>query len=189
MLHGGFHKRTDCDVRNEGTLLRTGRRRAEMEKKKAPVKKAKKKKKVAEKRGVKTEESESLMGEEAGGGTGSGMDEGQTEDEAEDEEREHLVSVVTGNAALLVSSSSRAVAFISFFFFPQDVNVSKDLFIWNAGVSQETGSVTEKVHVNGEKSFLTTKKEERDEKKKDKSGLFVVFFFLSYFQPKTRNSA
>ncbi|KAB5548648.1 hypothetical protein PHYPO_G00058010 [Pangasianodon hypophthalmus] len=110
------------------------RRRVEMEKKKAPTKKAKKKKKVAEKRGVKTEENESLMGEEAGGGTGSGMEEGQTEDEAEDEEREHVVSTVTG-------------------------------------LSQEIGSVTEKVHVNGEKSFLTVKKEEKDEKKKEKSDL------------------
>ncbi|KAF4077608.1 hypothetical protein AMELA_G00210050 [Ameiurus melas] len=72
------------------------RRRVDMEKKKAPIKKAKKKKKVTEKRGAKTEENESPMGEEAGGGTGSGMDEGQTEDEAEDEKRERVVSAVTG---------------------------------------------------------------------------------------------
>lgn len=80
-----------------GINLQTGRRRVEMDKKKAPVKKPKKKKKAAEKRGVKPGDNESLMGEEAGGGTGSGMDEGQTEDEAEDEEREHLISTVTGN--------------------------------------------------------------------------------------------
>ncbi|KAK3524646.1 hypothetical protein QTP70_033871 [Hemibagrus guttatus] len=108
------------------------RRRVEMEKKKAPIKKGKKKKKVTEKRGVKTEENESPMGEEARGGTGSGMDEGQTEDEAEDEERERVISTVTGS-------------------------------------SQETGLVSEKAHVNGERSFLIAKKEEKDEKKKDKS--------------------
>ncbi|KAM9450672.1 gem-associated protein 5 [Clarias gariepinus] len=110
------------------------RRRAEMEKKKAPTKKAKKKRKVAEKRTVKTDESDSLMGEEAAGGTGSGGEEGQTEDEAEDEEREHGVSTVTG-------------------------------------VSQETSSVWEKAHVNGERSFPTVRKEEKEEKKKDRLDL------------------
>ncbi|GAA6072079.1 gem-associated protein 5, partial [Tachysurus ichikawai] len=108
------------------------KRRVEMEKKKAPVKKAKKKKKVLEKSWAKTDENKSRMGEEAGGGTGSGMDEGQTDDEAEDEERESVVSTVTG-------------------------------------LSQGSGSVSEKVHVNGERTFLTVKKDEKDEKKKDKS--------------------
>lgn len=82
-----------------------------MEKKKAPVKKAKKKKKVVEMREVKMEEKDSLMGEEAGGGTGSGMDEGQTEDEAEDEEKEHIISTITGNIAhffILVRACVRA---------------------------------------------------------------------------------
>ncbi|KAF5892297.1 gem-associated protein 5 isoform X2 [Clarias magur] len=110
------------------------RRRVEMEKKKTPAKKAKKKKKVAEKRAVKTDESDSLMGEEAAGGTGSGVDEGQTEDEAEDEEREHGVSAVSG-------------------------------------LSQEIGSVWEKAHVNGEKSFPAVRKEEKEEKKKDRLDL------------------
>lgn len=97
--------------RNEGTFLRTGKRRVEMEKKKAPVKKAKKKKKVLEKSWAKTDENKSRMGEEAGGGTGSGMDEGQTDDEAEDEERESVVSTVTGN----IDSSSSSCHHFYFF--------------------------------------------------------------------------
>ncbi|XP_060746757.1 gem-associated protein 5 isoform X2 [Tachysurus vachellii] len=108
------------------------RRRVEMEKKKAPVKKTKKKKKVLEKSWAKTDENKPQTGEEAAGGTGSGMDEGQTDDEGEDEERESVVSNVTC-------------------------------------LSQGSGSVTEKVHVNGERTFLTAKKDEKDEKKKDKS--------------------
>ncbi|XP_060792483.1 gem-associated protein 5 [Neoarius graeffei] len=110
------------------------RRRVDMDKKKVSVKKAKKKKKVSDNRGVKMEENESLMGEEARGGTGSGMDEGLTEDEAEDEKKEHVVSTV-------------------------------------AGLSQEPGSIMEKIQVNGERTFA--KKEEKDEKKKDKSDLFM----------------
>lgn len=73
-----------------------------MDKKKVSMKKAKKKKKVSDNRGVKMEENESLMGEEARGGTGSGMDEGLTEDEAEDEKKEHVVSTVAGNATLII---------------------------------------------------------------------------------------
>lgn len=156
-----------------------------MEKKKAPIKKAKKKKKVAEKRGAKTEENESPMGEEAGGGTGSGMDEGQTEDEAEDEKREHVVSAVTGNVSLVSSSSSSSSSsshnggfiFLSVFYCSR---MSKDVFISSTGSSQDAGPVAERAHVNGEKSFLTAKKEEKDEKKKDKSGLFVFLFFFKF---------
>lgn len=54
--------------------------------------------------------------------------------------------------------------------------MSQELFILSSGVSQESGCITEKVHVNGERTFLTAKKEEKDEKKKDKSGLFSYFF-------------
>lgn len=86
-----------------------------MEKKKAPIKKAKKKKKVTEKRGVKTDENESPMGEEAGGGTGSGMDEGQTEDEAEDEERERVISTITGNIAFFSHHHPAVFCFFIFF--------------------------------------------------------------------------
>ncbi|KAF7697383.1 gem-associated protein 5 [Silurus meridionalis] len=42
-----------------------------------------------------------------------------------------------------------------------------------AGPSQEAASVTEKVRVNGEKTFPTVKKEEKEEKKKEKPDLSV----------------
>lgn len=58
--------------------------------------------------------------------------------------------------------------------------MSKELFILSSGLSQGTGSVTEKIHVNGERTFLTVKKEEKDEKKKDKSGLLLLVFLFFF---------
>lgn len=59
-----------------------------------------------------------------------------------------------------------------------NIKVSQDLFLLSSGSSQETGS--EKAHVNGERSFLTARKEEKDEKKKDKSGHNSIFTYRKY---------
>lgn len=77
----------------------TGKKRVDMEKKRAPQKKPKKKKKVPGKGGMKAEESEMPLGEEVKGAAGSGAEEGQSDNEEEEEERENTEAPsVTGNA-------------------------------------------------------------------------------------------
>lgn len=61
--------------------------------------------------------------------------------------------------------------------------MSKELFILSSGLSQDPGSIMEKIQVNGERTFA--KKEEKDEKKKDKSGLF--FFLIYLFSTRDTN--
>lgn len=83
-----------------------GKKRVEMEKKKAPQKKAKKKKKAPGKGGMKAEESEFPSREEHKRAAGSGAEDQQSEHEEEEDERESADRpCVTGNRSAFCLSS------------------------------------------------------------------------------------